>query len=239
MNSSCFCKEIELKKGSNARRMCLNAKLAFYDSFFLPTILKNSVLILLFIGFWTVFYNLLQNRVLMITIFAGMFMTSALINFDMFQSYFYQSRFYVSSSTDQSGFNDNSLTQITANILKQPFIAINMLVSGLILAKFMPSAKKLAMWNTAVLVLVILFFIPHAFLSCSDNIKAEYGRYLNYYCNSRCNCDDEATFSPVCTQIGQQTYFSPCHAGCSSIELLNGIKVIIATLFCHTSCYTS
>lgn len=174
----------------------------------------------------------------MVTIFAGVFMTSALINFDMFQSYFYQSRFFVPVSTDQSGFDDNSLTQITTNILKQPFIATNLLVSGLIVAKFMPSAKKLVTWNTAVLVLVIILFIPHAFLSCSDNIKAEYGRYLNYYCNSRCNCEDEATFSPVCTQIGQQTYFSPCHAGCSSVTLLNNIKVFIAKLFYRTSCYT-
>lgn len=173
----------------------------------------------------------------MVTIFAGAFMTSALINFDMFQSYFYQSRFFVSASEDQSGFNDNSLTEITVNILKQPFIAINLLLSGLILAKFMPSAKHLATWNTVVLVMVIIFFIPHAFLSCSDNIQAEYGSYLNYYCNSRCNCQDEATFSPVCTQIGQQTYFSPCHAGCSSIQLLNGIKVIVAKLFYRISRY--
>lgn len=182
-------------------------------------------------GFWTVFYNLLKNKILMVTIFAGVFMSTALVNFEMFQNYFYQSRFYVPISSDQSGFDDNSLTEIVTNILLRPFIAINLLASGLILAKWTPSAQKLAVWNTSVLILVILFFIPHAFLSCSDNVKSEYGSYLNYFCNSKCNCRDDATFSPVCTQIGQQTYFSPCHAGCSSVELLNNIKVLLLNCF--------
>merc|ERR1712012_1172635 len=36
-------------------------------------------------------------------------------------------------------------------------------------------------------------------------------------CNSGCTCSMQR-FSPICTADGSTTYFSPCHAGCLSVE---------------------
>ena len=44
------------------------------------------------------------------------------------------------------------------------------------------------------------------------------GMELSMPCNRTCECDD-TTFAPICTSEAQ-TYFSPCHAGCSSLSHL-------------------
>lgn len=152
-------------------------------------------------------------------------MTASIINFQIFQNYFFQSRFFISVSADESGFSDTYLAQIVANLLKQPFIVISIIASGLVISKLKPKARNLAAWNLFALTLVTIMFIPHAFLTCSESIQSEYDRYLTYYCNSDCGCDVGVTFAPVCTEIGQKTYFSPCHAGCTTVQLLNNVKV--------------
>lgn len=152
-------------------------------------------------------------------------MTASIVNFQIFQNYFFQSRFLISISEDESGFSDIYLAQIIANLLKQPFIVISMIASGVIISKLKPKARNLAAWNLSILVLVMVMFVPYAFFTCSESIQSEYNRYLNYYCNSNCNCNGGVTFSPVCTEIGQKTYFSPCHAGCTTVQVLNNMKV--------------
>lgn len=152
-------------------------------------------------------------------------MTASLVNFQIFQKYFFQSRFLVSVSEDESGFSDTYLAQIIVNLLKQPFIVTSMIASGVLISKLKPNARSLATWNLSILVLVIVLFIPHAFFTCSESIQSEYNRYLTYYCNSDCDCNSGVTFSPVCTEIGQKTYFSPCHAGCTTVQVLNNVKV--------------
>lgn len=152
-------------------------------------------------------------------------MTASIVNFQIFQNYFFQSRFLISVSADESGFSDTYLAQIIANLLKQPFIVVTIIASGVIIAKLKPKARNLAAWNLSMLVLVTIMFIPYAFFTCSDSIQSEYDTYLNYYCNSDCNCDSGVAFSPVCTEIGQKTYFSPCHAGCTTVQVLNNVKV--------------
>lgn len=152
-------------------------------------------------------------------------MTASIINFQYFQNYFFQSRFLISVSSDESGFRDTYLAQIIANLLKQPFVVISIIVSGVVISKLKPTARNLALWNLSILLLVIMLFIPHAFFTCSESIQSEYNRYLTYYCNSDCDCDSRVDFSPVCTEIGRKTYFSPCHAGCTTVQVINNLKV--------------
>lgn len=152
-------------------------------------------------------------------------MTASIVNFQIFQSYFFQSRFLISVSEDASGFNDTYLAQIIVNLLKQPFIVISVVASGVVISKLKPRARNLIVWNLSILILVIVLFIPYAFFTCSESIQSEYDKYLTHYCNSDCNCDNSVAFSPVCTEIGQKTYFSPCHAGCTTVQVLNNIKV--------------
>lgn len=152
-------------------------------------------------------------------------MTASIVNFQIFQSYFFQSRFLISISEDESGFSDTYLAQIIANLLKQPFVVISMIASGVVISKLKPKSRSLAAWNLSILILVMILFIPYAFFTCSESIQSEYDRYLTYYCNSDCDCDSGVVFEPVCTEIGKKTYFSPCHAGCTTVNALNNIKV--------------
>lgn len=42
------------------------------------------------------------------------------------------------------------------------------------------------------------------------------------YCSRSCVCDSDLRFTPVCPLNSTKTFFSPCHAGCSSDEVING-----------------
>lgn len=38
------------------------------------------------------------------------------------------------------------------------------------------------------------------------------------YCNRDCKCSEDADFRPICDTNGVHTYYSPCHAGCTSVK---------------------
>lgn len=42
-------------------------------------------------------------------------------------------------------------------------------------------------------------------------------------CNRDCSCD-YVKYNPVCSQDGEQSFISACHAGCKRQELVNGTK---------------
>ena len=47
-------------------------------------------------------------------------------------------------------------------------------------------------------------------------------------CNKFCQCSTRY-YKPVCSVVDQQTYYTPCHAGCSDEDsyVLNGMKVVV------------
>ncbi|XP_044256188.1 solute carrier organic anion transporter family member 74D-like isoform X2 [Tribolium madens] len=169
-------------------------------------------------GFFKTFFRLLKNPILMVNISRIMIMESGLINFNIFEKYFNQSRFQISYD------NDTSYTQITTNVLKQPLVALSMIASGLLTAKASTS-KSLAKWNIAAIILVVIFFGSTAFLKCDPTTK--YEDLLDKNMCKRCNCTFN-NFEPVC--IKTKTYYSPCCAGCQSVTTKNSRKV-------YTNCF--
>lgn len=152
-------------------------------------------------------------------------MYSAIINFEVFESYYYQSKFLVPSSSDLSKFHETWLSQIVVSLLKQPFIAVFLVTSGVIISRLKPSARTLFLWNGSVLIAVIVLLIPHALFGCDEAIQSDRDEKLQFFCNFNCRCQNQEVFSPVCTELGQKTYFSPCHAGCMSLQTINDVKV--------------
>lgn len=65
------------------------------------------------------------------------------------------------------------------------------------------------------------------FITCSHRpIAGAYGGKLAQpYCSRHCLCDPDIEFTPVCPANSIQTYFSPCHAGCTSEHLINGERI--------------
>ena len=102
----------------------------------------------------------------------------------------------------------------------------------------MPSARLLAGFNFVADILAVVVGFSFIFLSCAHNDIKRGGD-----CLEDCGCS--STYRPVCDQINQQTYFSPCSAGCqtrhNSSTFLDCSCVPTSTLvagYCPTDCYT-
>lgn len=71
------------------------------------------------------------------------------------------------------------------------------------------------------------------FIECKHNsIAGAYGNKLfTPFCSRSCVCDPDIRFTPVCPENGVQTFYSPCHAGCTADRIANGQRV-----FTNCSC---
>lgn len=77
-----------------------------------------------------------------------------------------------------------------------------------------------------VAIFVTAFYIVLTVLSCeTDTISGlRTGSYYQPICSQSCGCSTERYgFSPVCLLDTRRTYMSPCHAGCTKAEDLNGV----------------
>ncbi|XP_018326963.1 solute carrier organic anion transporter family member 2A1-like [Agrilus planipennis] len=178
-------------------------------------------------GFFKTIWRILRNKILIVNVLTSAVIFSAMVNYDLMRPIFYESYFYLpKESFDLSGYNDPWLSQITTNLIKQPFMALSIVLTGFFISKVKPQAKSLALWNGKALGFTIITFGSLAFYNCDKSLQTELGdRITTPFCSSRCICSEEILFSPVCSEIGQTTYFSACHAGCTTVENVNGIKI--------------
>lgn len=124
------------------------------------------------------------------------------------------------------------------------FSAIGILASGLIITKFKPSARKMAMWNVLVGALTAIGYLSYNFLGCPANDNAvvmNYGPTVGgsaidnlATCNQNCNCD-YVKYAPVCGE-DQRTYISACHAGCTERQIFNAVSNTTKTIFENCAC---
>lgn len=177
------------------------------------------------LGFLPTFLRIIKNPILVVNSLAMVFMAIALVNFEIYQNIFFQLRFFVNVGRDLSGYNDPFLAQIIMNIIKYPFIAISLVVTGLIVAKSRPSAKYLAVFNVGFYITAALLYVSFVFTRCDTKLHTEFDNTLTIpYCSSNCICRN-VPFTPVCTTQANVTYFSPCHAGCKTSDSIRGIQV--------------
>lgn len=113
------------------------------------------------------------------------------------------------------------------------FSGIGVLVGGLYISKFKPSARFLTMWHVICGVFCVLAMISWGFLGCEESEKTlNTKRDSDQSCNADCHCDF-VRYSPVCGDDGF-TYTSACHAGCMISSKKNTSKQ-----FKHCSCVDS
>lgn len=64
------------------------------------------------------------------------------------------------------------------------------------------------------------------FIRCSNSSIAggERGKLSIPYCSNKCICPLNTPFTPTCPSGSVETYFSPCHAGCSGERVVNNVK---------------
>lgn len=93
------------------------------------------------------------------------------------------------------------------------FSGVGVLIGGLFISKFKPSARFLSMWHIICGVLCVAGMISYAFMGCSESDKT-LDHKQGSACDTDCHCDF-VKYSPVCGDDGI-TYTSACHAGCLS-----------------------
>ncbi|XP_037902517.1 solute carrier organic anion transporter family member 2A1 [Hermetia illucens] len=178
------------------------------------------------VNLWPSLKRLFQNRILILNILAMMFIQAASMNYLNSEQDYLKSRFFVPSN-EASGLINEWTSRFLANLLKPPTIALTVLVAGLIIAKINPSARSLTIWNISIGVITCLLYVSYIFIKC-PNVKmaATMGnKIMQPFCASSCECPQNLQFLPVCPQGSIQTYFSPCHAGCSSQTVLNDVTI--------------
>jgi hypothetical protein len=92
------------------------------------------------IDFFPSFARVVTNKIVLLNIFAAVFVHTAIINFFRHESNYLQSRFFLPTS-EADGLNNEWTSQIVTKLLKPPMIALAILVSGLIIAKANPSPR--------------------------------------------------------------------------------------------------
>ncbi|PSN49396.1 hypothetical protein C0J52_12004 [Blattella germanica] len=109
------------------------------------------------------------------------------------------------------------------------FTAMGILASGIVISKFKPRARYLAGWNVLVEALEVAAHCLYGFLTCPVNdfqgtMKPDLSWDLTSDCNVNCDCGPDMDYSPICSSDGTKSFFTPCHAGCTDMEFINGTK---------------
>lgn len=90
------------------------------------------------------------------------------------------------------------------------------LFSGFIISKYNPAPKYLLFWNVFIGILTVFGQIAYSQIGCdTNNINLVNGTLDS--CNDNCYCDD-VSYTPICNIQTNETFFSPCHAGCKSFD---------------------
>lgn len=74
--------------------------------------------------------------------------------------------------------------------------ALGILVAGIVISKFQPTARVLTLWNVVIGVISALAVLSFAFMGCSQNDNSVKMNF-NAVCNADCHCDF-VKYSPVC-----------------------------------------
>ncbi|XP_030380437.1 solute carrier organic anion transporter family member 74D [Scaptodrosophila lebanonensis] len=151
--------------------------------------------------------RLLRNKLLIFNIISGVFYILGAAGYMTFLTKYMEVQFHKSAQS--------------ATIVVGPISILGMVVgligSGLVISKKKPSTSKVLLWNVFVGFIYILGQISYTFMYCPDSMSVAHDGKLNLTaeCNANCSCSG-VPYSPVCHEPSQITYFSACHAGCSS-----------------------
>ncbi|XP_055844651.1 solute carrier organic anion transporter family member 74D [Episyrphus balteatus] len=116
-------------------------------------------------------------------------------------------------------------------------MGIGIFISGIVILKLKPTAKSVAAWIafTAFVYacgMVILMFVGcnmNDFAGLKKDSTIQTTAVFEPTCNLNCTCDMEK-FAPICGSDGK-TYFSSCHAGCTSFEV-RGNRTVYSNCEC-------
>ncbi|XP_034248106.1 solute carrier organic anion transporter family member 74D isoform X2 [Thrips palmi] len=164
--------------------------------------------------------RLLQNKLLLCNIWSGIFYILGGSAYITFITKYMEVQFQQSSA---------KASMITAPISILAMMT-GFLVSGWAISRFKPRPLYLLSWNVIVGATYVLSEISFIFLGCPEvalqGYRQDYqGRVeLTMPCNLNCGCQN-IKYDPVCFEPLGLTFYSACHAGCTSSIIHNDIKM--------------
>lgn len=92
------------------------------------------------IDFFPTMLRLFTNKILLLNIFAAVFVQTAFVNFNRHEANYLQSRFFLPTN-EADGLNNEWTSQLITSLLKPPMVSLSILVAGLIIAKANPKPR--------------------------------------------------------------------------------------------------
>lgn len=173
-----------------------------------------------FKDFMETLVRLLKNRIFMYNTFSSTFAMLGILGFWIFMPKYIETQFRKTAS-------EANLITGTIGLLST---AAGVISSGALISKFKPRPKYLAAWNVITETFDVVVHLTFACLGC---YKTDFHGVFNddnswnliTECNVECNCSASTKYNPVCSIDKSMTYYSPCHAGCTSWNMYNGTKI--------------
>lgn len=100
-------------------------------------------------------------------------------------------------------------------------IAVGLMSSGYFISKYKPAPRYLFFWNVIIGLLSASSQVLYTQIGCGGDSSSVINGTI-FSCNANCNCEG-ISYSPVCDRSTGITYFSPCHAGCSTFDKSNDV----------------
>ncbi|KDR21873.1 solute carrier organic anion transporter family member 4C1-like isoform X2 [Zootermopsis nevadensis] len=182
--------------------------------------LTNRTTGISFFDFKMVLRRLTKNKVLLFNSFSSVFYMFGLTGYWTFMPKYMETQFRQSASR-------SSLLTGTVGLICS---ALGIMASGAVISKFKPRPHYLAGWNVIVEAMDVIGHFSYSFLSCTvddlhGDMKPDHSWDLIADCNTDCDCGPTLKYSPVCAIDGSNTFYSACHAGCTTLEIVNGTKM--------------
>uniref|UniRef100_A0A1B6M0J5 Solute carrier organic anion transporter family member n=2 Tax=Graphocephala atropunctata TaxID=36148 RepID=A0A1B6M0J5_9HEMI len=173
-----------------------------------------------FKGFCQMIKRLYKNPLLLCNTFSYVFYMFGVLFYYVFMPKYMESQFHMTAS-------DANMITGTVGLISS---AIGVIISGYVVSSYKPTARMITGCNFCVEAFGVLCMLVYAHLGCpGNNLHGQWavdGSWdLNQACNSGCNCGTSVPYEPVCDLTNSVTFFSPCHAGCTEVAFIEGIKI--------------
>lgn len=178
-------------------------------------------------GFPTALMHLLRNKILLCNIWSAIFYILGGSAYITFITKYLEVQFQQSAA---------KASMVTAPISIFAMMS-GFLISGFVISRWKPRPSYLLGWNVVVGSTYVMAEVAFIFLGCPEvAMQGQRHDFRDFQpgswskidlimpCNSNCGCQD-VKYDPVCFEPLGLTFFSACHAGCTSSIIHNDIKM--------------